>query len=108
MHEKSDALRCPTDIANPQLGQKFRGIERYLPTDLVEAVIGEAELQPKNLKTRYPLGVERKILESNKPALADAHEARAESAQHMGNLVHWLDERVEEAVSDVATESFLI
>ncbi len=107
VHERSVALRCPADIANPQLGQKFRGIERYLPTDLVETVIGAADLQPKSLKTRYPLGVERKTLETYKSALLKAHEARAQSGMHMINLARWLDESVDQAVQEVATESFL-
>lgn len=108
VHERSVALRCPADIANPQLGQKFRGIERYLPTDLIETVIGAAELQPKSLKTRYPLGVERNILETYKSALVKAHETSAQSGTYMDNLARWLDKSVEKAVHEVAPESFLM
>lgn len=107
VHERSGVLRCPADISNPELGQTFRGIERYLATELVEQVIAPEDLRPKSVRKRYPLGIEKKTLDGYKQALVEAHEQAPDSGQYLANLVRWLDKRVETAVSKVPVEEML-
>lgn len=53
-HEASRAWVCPIDLCNPELGPSFRGIERYLSTEIVEVTIPASDLIPHSTQDKYP------------------------------------------------------
>lgn len=106
-HETSCCVRPPESLCNPQLGKEFRGIERFLPTDLVEQVLS-ASVRPKNLHRRYPLHIDGGDLSSAKNSLLAALSERAEPGSFLVDLVKWLDSEVMTAIGNAPTRQMLL
>ena len=106
-HETSCCLKPPETLCNPDLGKEFRGIERFLPTDLVEDVLSES-VRPKNLKETYPLHVSGGDLSNGKNALLDAVQSRPDPGQFLLELVKWLDSEVLATIGEAQTRQMLL
>lgn len=106
-HETSCCVRPPESLCNPQLGKEFRGIERFLPTDLVEHVLS-ASVRPKNLHERYPLHIDGGDLSSAKNSLLAALSERSEPGSFLVDLVKWLDSEVITAIGNAPTRQMLL
>lgn len=105
-HPTSTAVRIPADMANPELGQQFRGIERFLETQLVRDVIGDEQLRPHSVHKEFPLGVDRKTLESAKGALVAKCRDRPAVGPHIAKVADWIDEQVEVALGAAPADLF--
>ncbi|MCZ4536508.1 AAA family ATPase [Gordonia terrae] len=105
-HQFSRTIVCPTEFCNPDLGQKFVGVERYLPTDLIIKVASESAIE-KNVKTGV-LGIDRQHLDSIKAELCElVRSGQFDVGDHMVDLVRWIDNQVEEVMDNVPVENFL-
>ncbi|MDZ7928843.1 AAA family ATPase [Rhodococcus sp. NPDC076796] len=104
-HPYSRAIVCPSSLCNPELGKKFVGIERYLPTVLITKTADPAQLE-SNVQTEV-LGIDRQHLESIKGSLASAVNLGADVGDHLVELVNWIDSEVEATLKTVPVESFL-
>lgn len=105
-HPTSTAIRIPEDMANPELGQQFRGIERFLETQVIRDVIGGERLQPHSVQKEYPLGVTRDVLESSKKALVASCQERQAVGPHVSKVADWIDEQVEVALGEAPADLF--
>lgn len=106
-HDTSLAVRIPVDLANPDLGQKFKGIERMLPTELIQAVIPEQALVPASLSSLLPLGVDSGVFDTHKSQLLDATRGAPSVGPHLLNVLEWVDRQVEVALGDAPSDLFL-
>lgn len=106
VHESSGVLRCPTVYANPDLGPKFRGIERYLPTDFVEENLSDV-VSPATLRTAYPLKIDKSDLDSAKSKLQRTFLDEGRSSPFLDALAQWIDKEVEARIQGVPSELFL-
>ncbi|WP_338836934.1 ATP-dependent nuclease [Gordonia polyisoprenivorans] len=104
-HPYSRSIVCPSELCNPDLGQKFVGIERYLPVDLVISIADGAKLD-KNMQTGV-MGIDRQHLDSIKPKMALAVESGSDVGAHMIELVRWIDKEVEGIVEAIPVDRFL-
>lgn len=100
-------MTCPTELVNPDLGKSFVGIERYLPTLLVEEIIGTDNLGTGSAKDNHAYTVDLATLEAAKPRLAAAVAGGALVGEFLESLVEWLDDQVQAALAAVAPEAFL-
>jgi len=106
-HEVSRAWACPEDLANPELGESFRGIERFLPTAVVEEVIPKSQLSPHSLDEKYPLNIDGSALNRYKPKLAAWVEAEdASPGQYLVRLYEWLDDEVQRVFGELPPTLF--
>lgn len=104
-HPVSRCIVAPVDLANPDLGEKFVGIERYLPTTVINSVI-----PPRHLSRSLDGGalqVDRKALESKKKELVGKVLTDGDPGQHMVALATWLDSEVVTALTTVPPEEFV-
>lgn len=106
-HATSTAVRIPEDLVNPQLGKKFRGIERLLPTDVVSAVVAEDDVIPASIANKYPLGIERDRLERYKKDLVDEVERCGSVGPYLVQAVKWIDGEVDKALGQAPPDLFL-
>lgn len=106
-HDTSRCIRPPESLCNHELGQKFRGIERFLPTDVVEKVLS-GKLRGKTLDVRYPLHIEKEDLDGAKPRLGKAMATTTDPGPHLIGLVKWLDDEVRAAVGKAPTSQMLL
>lgn len=106
-HATSTALRMPEDLANPELGPKFRGIERMLPTDVVAKVVPAAALVPASRAQEYPLGIQPGELERYKKRLLEECRQADSVGPHLLRVVQWLDQQVSIALGKAAPELFI-
>ncbi|AGT93589.1 hypothetical protein BH686_18970 [Rhodococcus erythropolis] len=104
-HPYSGTIVCPSELCNPDLSQKFVGIERYLPTGLIHAIADKSKLD-KNMSSGS-IGIDRSHLESIKPRLASAITAGDDVGTYMVELVKWIDIQVEETVNRIPIDRFL-
>jgi len=107
VHPYSRALACDVQLANPDLGDTFRGIERYLPTSLIREIVGEHALGTEPAASGGKLSVSKSVLSARKQALAEAVEAGADVGEYMLSLAVWLNEEIEGILQAVPTEAFL-
>ncbi len=103
-HETSVSIKMPETCCNPQLGQKFRGIERYLPTAIVEEVLRD-DLRPKSMTEKYPLHIEKADLDAKKNELLAAVAEADDPGEYLRVLVVWLNEQVAVAVGTAPSGS---
>jgi hypothetical protein len=94
-------------LCNPELGQKFRGIERYLLTDLVENTLS-AVLRGASLTRRFPLHIEKVDLDAGKPALLEAFRTAPTCGEYLTNLAGWIDEEVRGVVGTAPSGPMLL
>lgn len=107
VHPFSTCLVPPTDIANPELGESFVGIERFLSTDYVTAVIPEKTLGRESGEPEAPYSIRRANLEKAKSSLADEAESGTAVGQYMQNLALWIDDQIVEILKRVPSSAFL-
>jgi hypothetical protein len=97
----------PESLCNPQLDDTFRGIERFLETDLIENVL-HGSVRPKSTHTKYPLNIDHKVLAAKKRDLLAAFDARPDPGLFMTGLVEWLNDEVLDAVGAAPTRQMLL
>lgn len=107
VHPYSVCVTCPPELANPDLGKTFAGIERFLPTALIEKVIGTNKLGTGPAAEGSPYAVERSVLEAAKQKLLSSVEGGADVGPHMQKLAAWLNEEVENALAAVPADAFI-
>lgn len=107
-HETSRVLRCPEHLANPDLDQTFVGIERYLPTDLITAVIPMSALgRPAEGDRPLRLTADRTEYHKCKTLLAQKVRETGAVGPYMVRLVKWIDEQTVAALDEVPVQDFL-
>ncbi|MET9212353.1 MULTISPECIES: ATP-dependent nuclease [unclassified Nocardia] len=102
-HQFSRAITCPEELCNPKLGQRFVGIERYLPDELIRDTTTKLEIGIED----GVLGIDRTQLERIKPELASRVELGADIGHHMIDIIEWLDLEFEKTLSAVPVDRFL-
>lgn len=108
-HDSSTVLCCPKTMCNPQLGTTFRGIERYLPTDLVTKTLPSSHLS-RPAKSEYPIDLNQNgkdTYTNHKSRLAAAVTDGTSSGAAMRTLVEWLDGEVVKVLEGVPVQMFL-
>lgn len=106
VHPYSKALVSPASMCNPDLGPSFRGIERYLPTDLVERVAGGSALGRESAEDGGALSIAASKLKSVKQDLARSVEGGEDCGPHMQVLAKWLDDAVESILGTIPASEF--
>lgn len=105
VHPYSYAVNCPANLSNPDLGERFVGIERFLPTSLITSIADPAKLD-KNMSTGV-LSISRDYLESIKPRLvSEVFNDRHAAGPYLENLAKWIDNQVEQQLSTVPFDQF--
>ncbi|MCR8694042.1 ATP-binding protein [Rhodococcus sp. AB351] len=104
-HPHSKSIVCPTELCNPNLGETFVGIERYLPTELIQLHADKRKLNT-NMESGV-IGIDRRHLDSLKPKLAQAISQGEFVGKFMIELVKWIDRQVEDTLTDVPIEVYL-
>ncbi|ORB29503.1 hypothetical protein BST38_14810 [Mycolicibacterium parafortuitum] len=107
VHPFSECLVPPAGIANPALGDSFRGIERFLPTDFITAVIPEKTLGRESGEPDAPYSIKRKTLEDEKAKLAARAKNGAPVGPYMQELAIWIDTQISEILQRVPSSAFL-
>lgn len=107
VHPYSKCITCPTDLANPELGKSFVGIERYLPTSLIEGAIDAADLGVASANEGSTYIVSRAVLETAKPKLAAMVQGGAAVGEYMQALARWIDDQVAAALANVPADAFI-
>jgi energy-coupling factor transporter ATP-binding protein EcfA2 len=92
-HPTSRAVVMPADLSNPDIGESFHGVERFLGTDIMRTV---AQFQPGITQTvAHPQRFELQPSEraTVKRALRDACRTRdnPDDVSHIGGLAKWLE-----------------
>ncbi|MDG3012751.1 ATP-binding protein [Rhodococcus sp. D2-41] len=104
-HPYSRSIVCPESLCNPELGQSFVGIERYLPVDLIQQVANPKYLSTNNVSNS--IGIERSHLNTIKPRLATKAQTGATVGEFMVGLVEWINKLVEETLAEVPIDAYL-
>lgn len=107
VHPYSSCLTAPASLSNPSLGESFVGIERFLPTDFVTAVVPEVELGRESGQADAPYSIKRPVLEAAKQRLACKVDRGDPVGPFMLNLTTWIDTQVNEILSEVPSSAFL-
>jgi hypothetical protein len=98
------ALSCPVDICNDKLDSSFVGIERYLPTSVIlEACDGIESVTKKGIYRVNGKEFKGGSGDSGpKGRLYQRYSASPELSvgEDMKNLARWLDEQIEEEISN--------
>ncbi|MDL5156671.1 AAA family ATPase [Actinomycetospora termitidis] len=105
-HEYSTVTACSEELCNPELGTTFRGIERFLSTDTVRAVIPTSALG-RPAESEFPLSVTKSSLDGAKNKLLEHDVKSGTSSPYMRNLAGWLDQQVAAMLDGVPVDSFL-
>jgi|GEM_PF-1935642 len=106
VHPYSLCLIADAAYVNPQLGQSFVGIERYLSTELIEAHVPENKLGLEHKGIDAPYSIKRQDLESAKQALANAVKSGAYPGDGMRALAGWLDDEIEKIIASMPAGLF--
>lgn len=106
-HPYSKCIIPPADRANPELGESFRGIERFLPTDYVTSVIDVMKLGRETGHPNSPHSIKKQLLEQSKPALARMVGSGHSVGPYMDDLVRWVDDQIVEILAAVPSSAFL-
>lgn len=107
VHEYSQVLQCPESLVNPDLDQTFRGIERYLDTDLIRTIV-PGDILGRPTSGELPLSIrDRRRYDVLKPTLAKAVRDGAQAGKYMEDLVKWLDDVVEGILSKAPIQPFV-
>jgi hypothetical protein len=105
-HGWSKALKCPEALANPDLDSSWKGIERYLSTDLVRASIPELLLAAPG--GSLPLSILPTNLGTAKQRLVKAfRDAPADPGTYLVNLAGWLDDEIVGAMNAIPVAEFI-
>ena len=107
-HPHSTCLTAPRDLCNPGLGEKFVGIERYLETGIITSTIPGRHLSRSLEAGDETLQVDRNILEKMKSRLESAVRESGSVGEHLEALVRWLDGQVENTLTQVPPEEFVL
>lgn len=102
-HKYSTAIVMPESLCNPELGTGWAGIERYLPTDHVEAVVPPSDLLRRGDGVIEP---DRSKLWAHKQALARSFDPSKHDSSHLVNLAKWIDGQVTEVLASIPTQAF--
>lgn len=107
-HETSKAFKCPEMLVNPDLDQSFVGIERYLDTNLIKAVMPAQALgRPSDAELPLTRRCGRPKYDEYKVLLAKQVREGASPGAHMAGLVKWIDEQVVAVLDAVPVQDFL-
>lgn len=106
-HPYSKCIVAPADRANPELGESFRGIERFLPTDYVTTVVDVVKLGRETGESNSPYSIKKQLLEQSKPALGAMVASGHLVGPYMEDLVQWVDNQVVEILAGVPSSAFL-
>lgn len=106
LHPYSKRLRCPEQDVNPQLGETFRGIERYMLTAPIRSRT-QPDWLVRGVSREYPLELRLRIRENEKAAwkqaLADAISNGQEiPGDYLVRLAKWLNQQVESALQPLS------
>ena len=108
VHDNSSVLCCDPSLVNPELDTSFRGIERYLSTDLILKVFAPSELgRPQNADIPLRMTASKETYTLRKKELADAVINGAVPGEFLTNLAKWLDEQVKAVLDEVPVQLFL-
>lgn len=105
-HPYSRCLTAPEELANPELGDSFAGVERYLETALIETVIPARDLGRESSLPDARRSVKGRVLSDAKPKLADYVGETGDCGQYMVALVKWLDRQVVEILDTIPAAEF--
>lgn len=106
VHPYSKSLICDETLVNPALSEDFVGIERYLSSSIIEAVVPASGLGYEGSESHSRRTIKRKDLESAKAVLAKRVEDGESPGPHMLELARWLDKQVESIISQVPSADF--
>lgn len=107
VHPYSTCLVPPIDRTNPSLGDSFVGIERFLPTDFIVAVVPASTLGRESGEPDAPYSIKRSVLEAAKRPLAAKAERGDLVGPYMDSLAMWIDTQIEEILRKVPSSAFL-
>jgi len=103
-HSSSEVLRCDVALANPQLGDSFLGIERFLSTRVIQHAGQEGWLVLRRpVDGEYPLDVTRRSLKDGKTQLAEymCAEGTVDDFLYLIEVTNMIDAAVRHAVGEV-------
>lgn len=103
-HAHSTAIVMPSSLCNPELGTSWAGIERYLPTDYVEAMVPPDDLLRRGGGV---IEIDKATLDGHKQALARGYDSTKYPSAHLVDLATWIDEEVGKVLANVPTDAFL-
>lgn len=101
-HPTSGVLRCDVSLANPQLDESFKGIERYLSTGIILHADRQRWLRiTRPLDKEYPLSVDRRSLKKAKTLLANyvSETATDDDVQYLSKLTLEIDSAISSRLS---------
>jgi hypothetical protein len=105
-HEYSDAITAPASLTNPELGESFAGIERYLPTSLVEETV-DSESLLENKGAKKVIEIDKSKFHNAKKQLAESIQGGKSTGMYAAKLAKWLDIEVTNLLEQVPVEDFL-
>lgn len=103
-HPYSSAVVMPESMCNADLGKGWAGIERYLPTDYIEAMVPPSDLLYRGDGLIEP---DKATLAGHKQALARGFDISGYPSPHLIDLVTWIDEQVTAMLQNIPTGAFL-
>lgn len=103
-HPHSTAVTMPYALCNPDLGKSWAGIERYLPTAYIEAMVPPGDLLYRGGGV---IEADKATLAAHKQALARGFDIKAFPAPHLVELVNWIDDQVDTVLSSIPTGAFI-
>ncbi len=106
-HPYSKCIKAAVDRANPELGESFVGIERFLPTSYITSVVEVAKLGRETGDPDSPYSIKRPLLDQSKPTLAGMVAQGHSVGAYMEDLVSWIDDQVVEILAGVPSRAFL-
>ncbi|OBG42981.1 AAA family ATPase [Mycolicibacterium fortuitum] len=107
VHPHSKCIVATAGRANPELGESFKGIERFLPTEYVTSVIDVLTLGRETGEANSPYSIKKQLLEQSKPALGAMAANGQPVGPYMEDLVGWVDAQVVEVLAEVPSSAFL-
>jgi AAA domain, putative AbiEii toxin, Type IV TA system len=107
VHPYSQCLVPPVTLANPSLGESFRGIERFLATEFIVDVVRRVRLGRESGEPDAPYSIKRLHLESAKPKLAQKARAGDPVGPYMEKLAKWIDDEVVRILEKVPSSAFV-
>lgn len=103
-HPYSLAVTMPDSMCNPELGRGWAGIERYLPTEFIEAMV---PAEDRLLRGDGVIEPDKASLARHKQAMARSFDIDTYPAPHLEALARWIDEEVERMLAPIPTSEFL-
>lgn len=105
VHPFSKTIVCPAALCNPELGQKFVGIERFLPTSEILSIADPAHLAKGVADDVY--GIDKTHLNDIKKLLESSALNGSDVGDHMEQLVRWVDEQVNNVLKEIPIDQFI-